>query len=436
MRTRSRLPRRPIALALAAALAVSLAGCGSGGSSGSGSSKELTYWSLWQKKEPQAKVLAATIKSFEKDTGIQVNVEWQGRDNMTKVLAALRSRDVPDLVDNQHFTIKSVLVENDQFTDLSSVYERKIPGEDSTVREVIPPKYDQFTTTDGDKQFMVPMEVIGYTLWYNGKNLPELTENPPETWQDFTDVLAERKADGRAPLALDGDIPGYVEYWLATALIRTLGPGGLRKLVTDKDGGGWSDPKVKAAVADIAALAEKDYFAPGYMSSKWPSIQKKWAQGESDFLFMGSWAPKETHTVASSGYEYRSFNFPAMAEDKTVPASVIGFAVPKPAEHADAAEKFIAYFMAKKRLAGIASSADNLTPRTDIPAPKELADVKTLIEENGVSELQDGIQGDYSDYDTKVLQPLVTKLVAGDLSADQFVEQIEGDQRDYWKNNG
>lgn len=364
MRTGPRLSRAT-ALVATVALTIGLVGCGSGDSSDSGDSKELTYWSLWQEKEPQAKVLKETIESFQKDTGITVNVEWQGRDNMTKVLAALHSGDVPDLVDNQHFTVKSVLVANDQFTDLGAVYEEKIPGEDKTVRDVVPAKYDAFTTADG-KQFMVPMEVLGYSLWYDGKRLPGVTKQPPQTWQDFTSVLAKQRAAGREPIALDGDIAGYGEYWLATALIRTLGPGGLRKLVTQKDASGWADPKVRTAVSNIASLAAKKYFASGYMSSKWPAVQNKWAQGKSDFLFMGSWTPTETGPLATKGFDYRSVNFPTMGEDKTVPASVIGFAIPKPAEHADAARKFIAYFMAKDRLSLISTTADNLTDRKSV----------------------------------------------------------------------
>lgn len=430
MRSTRRLLRSTVVVLFAAAL--SLAGCGSAGSS---NSKELTYWSLWQRKEPQAKVLQAAIKSFEKDTGIHVNVQWQGRDNITKLLAALHGGNVPDLVDQQYFSLKGALVDNGQFTDLTSAYDMKVPGEGHTVRDVIPAKYDRFTTA-GDKQFMVPYEVIGYTVWLNGKSLPKVVQDPPKTWQQFTDLLAERKAAGRDPLALDGDIAGYAQYWLASALVRTLGPGGLHKLVADKDGSGWSDPKVRDAVASIASLAQKDYFMPGYTSSKWPAIQNKWAQGKADFLFMGSWAPTETSTVASQGFEYRSFNFPAMGEDATVPASVIGFAVPKPAEHADAAEKFIAYFLNKDRLSPIATKAANLTPRTDIGVPKQLTDVKRLIEANGVSEIDDGIQGDFSDYNTKVFQPLSSKVLAGDMTADQFIDKIKSGQKSYWENNG
>lgn len=397
---------------------------------------EFTYWSLWQEKEPQAKVLAEAIKSFERDTGITVNVEWQGRDNVTKLLAALRSDDVPDLVDNQYFTLNNAIVANDQFTDMGDVYDMTVDGEDTSVREVIPKKYDMFTTTEDGKQFLVPYEVIGYSVWYDAKALPDVASEPPTTWAEFSDVLAKSKADGRNPLALDADIAGYAEYWTDTALVRALGTGGFHDLVSDKKAAGWDSPEVRDAVQAIAELTSNKYFIPGYDSSKFPAIQTKWAQGEADFLFMGSWAPTETGEFGGSEFEYRSFNFPRFGSDDSLPASTIGFSIPKPADDAEAAEKFIAYFLNKDRLSKISSEANNLTPRADVDVPPQLADVNALLQSKSLSPITDGVLGDFSDFDTKVFQPLNLKLMTDKVTADQFIDQIASAQRDYWAKQG
>ena len=237
---------------------------------------------------------------------------------------------------------------------------------------------------------------------------------------------------GRNPLALDGDIAGYAEYWTATALVRTLGAGGFHDLVADEDAAGWDSPETREALTAIAELAANDYFIPGYDSSKFPAIQTKWAQGEADFLYMGSWAPTETGEFAAPEFEYRSFNFPSFGGDESLPASVIGFAVPKPADQAEAASEFIAYFMNADRLGQISSTANNLTPRTDIDVPDQLADVNALVQSQELSMITDGVLGDFSDFDKKVFQPLNLRLMTGEITAEEFIAEITTAQQDYW----
>src|SRR5699024_7853178 len=60
------------------AAAMTLAAC-SGPGSGDEPSEEFTYWSMWKEGEPQQKVMAQAIEDFEAETGITVDVQWQGR---------------------------------------------------------------------------------------------------------------------------------------------------------------------------------------------------------------------------------------------------------------------------------------------------------------------------------------------------------------------
>jgi ABC-type glycerol-3-phosphate transport system substrate-binding protein len=431
-------PRLTTATALLATVALSavLTACSAGDGGGSGDTDGFTYWSMWQESEPQGKVVAAAIAEFEQETGVDVQVEWQGRDNVTKLVAALRGGDVPDLVDQQYFTIKNAIVGNDQFTDLADVYDMPVPGEEQTVGEVVPAKYDPFTTTDEGARFLVPYEVIAYTLWYDAARLPDVAAQPPATWEEFTQVLAASAAAGRNPLALDADIAGYTEYWTSTALVRTLGPGGFRELVSQPDAAGWDRPEVRDALGKIADLAAQAWFIPGYDSSKFPAVQSRWAQGEADFLYMGSWAPTETGSVAAEGVEYRSFNFPTFGSDDSLPASAIGFAVPKSAENADAAKEFMAYFLNADRLAKISTDANNLTPRSDLPVPPQLVDANELVSGKELHPITDGVAATYADFSRESFQPLSAQLLTGGITADQFVEQIKAKQVDYWKANG
>src|SRR5690606_19958077 len=134
--------------------------------------------------------------------------EWQGRDNITKLLAALRTDDVPDLVDQQYFTISNAIVGNDQFIDLTDVLDQQIPGEELTVGDALTDKYDMFTTTDDGAQCLVPYAVIGYSSWYAAAAMPAVAQNPPTTWDDFAAVLAESKVPGATRSPWTATSPG------------------------------------------------------------------------------------------------------------------------------------------------------------------------------------------------------------------------------------
>ncbi|TYB41880.1 ABC transporter substrate-binding protein [Actinomadura chibensis] len=431
-----RLSHRVAGGALAVALALGLAAC-SGAEDGD--SKSLVYWSMWKQGEPQAKVLSAAIDSFTEETGVKVKVEWKGREVAKQLAPTLNTRNVPaDLIDSADRFVKSTFVATGQGLDLGPVYRRPVPGEaGKTVGDVVDPRYRRYATENG-KTWLVPYEVLATQVWYDGKALKDVAAAPPRTWDAFVALLDKRKAArGGGPLALDGDVADYPAYWTYQAVLADLGPGAFAAAATDRTGAKMDAPAFLAAVQKIERLVKGGYFASGYNGSKFPAMQQKWATGGADFLLMGNWAPRETLTSASEDFEYRSFPFPAGAAGKQVQSvSLIGFGIPRNAEHAESAQKFIAYFMNKQRLAKISTDAHNLTSRADIPVPTVQADVKKALDETETVPDLDGVKMNQSGWYTKVFQPINTELVTGKISAARFVAKLKGATVDYWKLNG
>jgi ABC-type glycerol-3-phosphate transport system substrate-binding protein len=178
-------------------MTAALAACGVGDEGGGGSlregdSKEFTYWSMWENDEPQAKVLKDAVSSFERDSGIEVNIEWQGRNVLQKLTPALRTGNVPDLVDQDGNLVRASLVAPGAHRDLSDAYELPVAGESETVGDVIPDKYVDLVRDREGNPYMVPYEVIAYALWYDAAKMPELQQEPPATWEDFLALLQRR----------------------------------------------------------------------------------------------------------------------------------------------------------------------------------------------------------------------------------------------------
>ncbi|WP_344877269.1 ABC transporter substrate-binding protein [Allokutzneria multivorans] len=416
-----------LAAVMTGALALTVAGCGGGSSGGSGG---LTYWSMWKESEPQAKVLADAVRAFEAETGVKVSVQWQGREVLKKVTPALRGGDVPDLVDQEENPIRATLVQADAFRDLSAVFAAEVPGSGKKVSQVVSDKYLSTLKKDG-KPFLVPYEVIGHGLWFDGAAHPGIAASPPKTWQDFTALLAKSKSEGRSPIALDGDIAYYNAYWTVGALQNALGPGRVSELAKDPTGKAWDSAEVRAVLASVRDLSKQGYFAPGFDGSKWPAVQEKWAQGQADFLLMGSWAPSETGAKAKAGFTYQFAPLPGARQ--SIPVGSLGFTIPKRAKNPEAAERFIAFFLKDQHLGKIATEAKNLTPNPALPAPPELAGLAKATAELPVSRPLDGLEADYPGYVDEVLYPANDLLVKGKSEVDGFLTQIAERQANYWK---
>ena len=435
MGTQSSRRRRRIPLVLGAAgvLVCATAACSGTSSGSSGSSKEFTYWSMWKQGEPQQKVLAEAVADFQQQTGIKVKVQWQGRNNLQKLVPALNTNSVPDLVDGPYVKIVPALVATKQSLGLTAAYGTAVDG--STAGDLIPAKYlKTVDIKDADgKPWMLPYSMTSDAIWYNAAKHPELRANPPRTWDDFIALLNRLKQSGETPLAADGDITGYNAAFLSTLMVRNLGPGGLKKVASDRTGKAWLDPAVLDAAKKVEQLVHGGYLIDGYKASKWPAQQQKWANNKAALMFMGSWLPTESATYAAKGFQYASFPFPTTAAgNDSMRADFVGFAVPKKAHHAAAAQKFAAFLLNKKYQDALGTQAKVIPVRADAATSPEMAGVKKALDAaDSFHQQNDGVA--FPGYNEKLFWAKDDDLFFGKLTAEQFVHTMQAAQAAYWK---
>lgn len=441
--------RRFATLAAAAVGASALAACGDdgngtdtptqngdGGDNGNGGAAgAFTYWSMWTEGEDQQVVLSEEIAKFTEATGIEVDVQWSGREVLGQVVPRLNAGNPPDLVDMGAPDFLAQLgAEN--LTDLSDVYDMEIPDEGGTVRDVIPESLMGTMELEGGGTFLVPYEIIGSTMWYNANVTPELGDSTPQTWEDFVALMQQLRDDGRTPIALDGDIADYCAYWVEWGVLRAGGAGSIREAMQDATGEAFNNPAWTAATDNVEALITGGFFPEGFNGTTFPTQQASWADqtSETDVILMGSWLPSETTaSITQSGGDpeslaFGSFPFPSVGENLgagLAQAQPIGFAVPNGARNIDPAKQFMAWFMHKDRIQRIATDTKNLTPRTDVEPPAELAD---FAEEYANAEetilMSDGITLVDPAWVTDIWQPAIRDFFGGNLSAQEFRDQL------------
>ena len=425
--------RKLSAAALIGALA--LTGCASA-AGGSGDSDELTYWSMWKEGEAQQKVVSQAIADFEKKTGIEVKVQWQGRDNIKKTVPTLNTNKVPDLVDGSFAKLAPVLAETGQAKPLGEAYDAEVDGE--KVSALIPEGYlqgDVLTLEGEDAPWMLPYSLTSDAIWFNAAEHPELKDAPPRTWDEFIGVMDDLKAAGTTPLAIDGDVAGYNAYWYTSAMVRIAGPGSLREMAADTSGEAWDSDEALQAAQLVEELVSGDYFISGYNASKWPAQQQVWADNGAAMLFNGTWIPTETGPYAAEGMQYASFPFPLVGEGSNAErADFVGFAVPARAHNAGNAQKLAAFFLQKEYQDALGAEAKILPIRADATVSDEMSTVKAALD--GADEYfmqNDGIS--FPGYSEKLLWPAVSDLVLGKTTAEEFVQTMKSGQIDYWKLN-
>ncbi|MFF2619223.1 ABC transporter substrate-binding protein [Kitasatospora sp. NPDC058046] len=423
---------RVVGAATAVALALGAGACGSGSESGAKAAGSFTYWSMWRADEPQAKVLKAAIDDFTATTGAKVDVTWAGRDIAKKIGPAIAANRAPDLWDESDDKVYGTTAAAGQALDLSPVLQLRVPEEDVPVSQVLPAKYFDMLPKDpsGSNHYVIPYEVVTNAMFYNAAD-PAITTampSPPTDWAGLLKVCDTLKAAGKACIASEGEDPWsnalYFDYLLDGAGVNVA------QLAADRTGATWDDPAVLGAARQVEQLVRGGHLIEGYDATKYPAQETNWAGGKAAFYMDGNYVTAEVAKQVPAGWRTASMLPPGA---KTPDAALFGFAIPKRARNAAAAQKFIAFFLQKKHLSGISTTAGNLTPRGDIPAPAELADVQKSLEAPTVRLGFDGVAGSWL---PKVLNENYLDFWHGRTTADRFVAKCKADQVTYWQTQG
>lgn len=422
-----------------ATAALVITGCSTDAGNGGGDGEKndtLRYMSYWTEGEPTSDIMKEAFDAFTEETGIKVDVTWQGRD-LPNVLTPLLTSSTPtvDMVDFGCAAVGSSLVPTGKAADLSSVLGEEVPGEGKTVEETL--AADALATGQFDgSTYCLPFEMTSnFDIWYNAAEHPDWAENAPTTWSEFMDLVGET---GEGSVALDGTIQPYATAWYINLAVSATGKGGLLEAAQDKTGKAFEAPEFLAAAEAAAELTETGAFTPGFEASKFPAIQQKWANNDASFILNGSWLPAEVAPYAAEGFEYSSFPFPALEKGDIQPMQIdtIGFSAIEGAAGVDNAKKFMAFFLQKGYQDKIGQIA--VPARTDATVIDSLASVQAALANPDVVKIasNDGTGSAVPAWNQEVFDPLAQKLVLGELAPKDFISQLVQKQKEWYDLQG
>ena len=266
--------------------------------------KELTYWSMWNSTENQAKVIQEAADAYEEATGVHINIEWKGRDVKTMIGAALDAGEDIDLFDDDY---QRVVQQDGKYladvTEMGSAVDYE--------SHIMPVLLDQAKAWGDGKLLVMPYQPYTTGVWYN-KDLWEeagLTdEDVPETWDELLAACQKIKDgdSGLNPMTCDSN---FVNLLYGFQLARYIGQDAVLDLI---DNCAWADSaEAKKAAEDIQSL-----FSEGYMSEYAPANgtdgQSEIGYGESIMVLQASWVPNEIIQTTGTAVNWGFFPWPAV----------------------------------------------------------------------------------------------------------------------------
>ncbi|MBL8134154.1 MAG: extracellular solute-binding protein [Anaerolineae bacterium] len=398
----------------------------------------LVFWSMWNETEGQARVLQTAIANFEAaNPNVTIEAVWNGRQNQTLVRTALSGGSgVIDLMDQDADQIAGGLMREDFALPLNDYLQQPAFDHEEALAEVFLPSTLEMFALDGNI-YQLPYVYNTVQFWYDKRIFAEVGVEVPQTWDDLLSVCSTLLDAGYAPIAAEGNEPGYAAFYLTEMLARIKGPGWLRQAAADPTGEMWRDPAVLQAAQMTRTLWDNGCVPPETIGYVWPQGQTTLAFGTAAMELVGSWLPVELQTQTDPEFQWGGFSFPAVeggvGSTTDVYALLLAFMINKDTAHPDEAFAFLRYVMSDEiqqlftdqSLVGVTNKYITWNPIIADASATAAAATSTYGDVDNVASL-------YSEYLNTILYPNYVSLWQGAVTPEAYVDMMATQTAEYW----
>lgn len=368
------MKKRLLALLLTSTMLVpTLTGCGSTASSTndqgkSGESKTLKIAAF---EGGYGKVYWEKLKDNFEKSHEGVTVELTVASNLEEVIRPqIQSGNMPDLVylaTGRKDALTETFIKDQALSDLSGVLEKKVPGEDVTVKEKILPGFLDTAATNpyGDgKTYLAPLFYSPTGLFYDKNLFKTKGYEVPKTWDEMFALGDKAKNDGLSLFTYSTS--GYFDCVMPPLLAAEGGMDIVNKAFNYEEGF-WNSNEAKNALDTVAKL--KDYLEPSVVANAnnqgFTKNQQLILDDKALFIPNGNWLPDEMKDAPrAEGFEWGFMPYPAFKDGgKQYSVSFLEqMYIPKDASSKDLAEEFMAYMYSDEAVKIIAENAKGVVP--------------------------------------------------------------------------
>jgi len=409
-----------LCVALILACGMILTGCGK---KSGGSGAKLVYWTMWNEAEPQGQVIARAADAFSKETGIGVDVNFNGRDIRKTLQPALDAGETIDIFD-------------EDIERVSQTWGNYLLPLDSYVGKSYPTTggrpYDQVvnkTLLDLARQLgngsikNIPYQPMAYVTMYN-KDLFNKAgiASSPKNWDEMLAACAKLKAIGVAGITVDD---AYMACLFGYTIDRLVGLDAAMAMVKNND---FSSPAVLEFGKIWENMAKNGYIIPSAAANVWPSGQiQDFATGKAAMYLNGTWLPNEIKGNAPN-MKWGSFAWPAISPNGDgINANNFGaqsFGINKNSKYPEEAFRFIVYLTTGEWDNTLAAETLGIPVGNASTWPDALAEAKAVVDAT-TKRLPWAVgMEDKAEINAKIKENFA-RLIKGDYNAQQFADAMK-----------
>jgi alpha-glucoside transport system substrate-binding protein len=280
------------------------------------SGQTIEVLAVWSDEEQTS--FERVLDVFEQRTGAEVTYVPGGDETPTVLATRLAGGSPPDVAGIAQPALIHTLARAGLLVPLD-------PATEGVVDAQFAPVWKELGTVDGDLYGFVFKAANKSTIWYDADQLgPAFV--PPQTWDEFIDLLRKKSDTGDTPLSVGGADGWTLTDWFENVYLQTAGGEMYDKLARHEIP--WTDPSVRTALQTLGRAFRPEYL-PGGISG---ALQTEFAESvvdvfgedprasivfEADFV-AGVIAESTSATV---GQDARVFPFPRIG---AAPAVVSG----------------------------------------------------------------------------------------------------------------
>ncbi len=400
-------------------LAVLTSGLFAGGASEDASTKKtITYWSMWNEAEPQGLVLAEAAQAFEKETGIAVDIIFNGREIRKTLQPALDAGEPIDMFDEDISRVNSTW--GKYLLPLEAYISKSYPTTEGQ-------KYSDAVSTalidlarkeGGGTLKSAPYQPFAFVVMYNKDLFMKAgVTSSPKTWTEFENVCAKLVQAGITPITVDD---AYMAAFFGYNMARLAG---LERTMEMANNNEFNDPAVLEFGKIWSDFAKKGYISKKAASNIYPAGQiEEIAAGKVAMYLNGTWLPNEIKGNAPN-LNWGAFAWPVMGSKGTgIEANNYGaqcFGINVNSKLPDETFQFIVFLTTGEWDAKLAEESLGVPMGKNSVWPKQTAEAKTIIDNTTTWMTWAVGMENLADVNAKIKENF-SKLIIGNLDAQEF----------------
>lgn len=315
-------------------LAGVLSACGSKESSGDeksgdGDKKQTISLAVWGSSPAETEGLEKTVASFEKKTGIDVNIEVITDNFQDAITARFAAKNPPDVFYLEAF-VAPKFIDSGVLLDIS--------GEIENQDDFYQPLLNAFKDKDG-KLYAVPKDYSTLATYVNTDLLEKAgysIEDVPSDWEglvQFAKELQPKLDEGVAAMIFDKSMARHLSAMLAT---------GLNPVTEDGKADFTSSEKTLEYFQSLVDGQDGGYILNPQMDMGMDSAGAAFGSNKAVIMIEGNWVLSALKNEYPDVH-YKILPSPTVNGKKQTMIFTVGYAIAKDSKHKDAAIEFVKY---------------------------------------------------------------------------------------------